>query len=333
MNSGLRVKVSLSLVFLLLILVPAAALPTGNTTTYSIVHLSDTQNLATRFPKTYDYTFSYLESIRDQYNISAIIITGDLVNTWDSKKEWESYSHAVNKTTIPVYVTAGNHDTDNGKNYRYFTRVTGNLKENYVTRLENFDLVGINYVGTSLKPAEFISLRQSLVAAPETFTIIATHYYMDKNGILSSLGRDIEEQLIVKPTIVMTGHVHADFIRYRMMGPYPLIEDLTNYQNGIPSGDSSKNISAGTFYTVSTRDGLVEKISSQTIWISPRQYRGNEHVLYDITVPKPGAEPSHYEIISDDNRTPGVPGAPLFTAAGSVKDSIREFFNGLFGVF
>lgn len=197
------------------------------------------------------------------------------------------------------------------------------------TRLENFDLVGINYVGTSLKPAEFVSLRQSLVSVPENFTIIATHYYMDKTGALSSLGRDIEGQLIVKPTIVMTGHVHADFIREKMMGPYPLIEDLTNYQNGIPSGDSSKKISAGTFYTVSTRDGRVEKISSQTIWISPRQSLGNEHVLYDTAVPKSGAVPSQYELIMNDNRMQEVPGAQPLTLVESLRNSILEFLTGL----
>ncbi|MEI7858126.1 MAG: metallophosphoesterase, partial [Methanomicrobiales archaeon] len=185
MKTGFLTKISLSLVFLLLILLPASALPSGNTTTYSLVHLSDTQNLAFRFPKTYDYTFSYLESIKTRYNISAIIITGDLVSTWDSNKEWDAYSHAVNKTTLPLYVIAGNHDTNRGKNYLTFTRVTGNSNENYVTRLEDFDFVGINYVGTSLKPQEFTTLRQSLVAAPENFTIIATHYYMDQNGIPS----------------------------------------------------------------------------------------------------------------------------------------------------
>lgn len=70
---------------LLLLTIPlASALPSG-TSTYSIVHLSDPQNLATYYPGTYNLTFSYLESIKSQYNISAIIITGDLVNTWDKK--------------------------------------------------------------------------------------------------------------------------------------------------------------------------------------------------------------------------------------------------------
>ncbi|MDO9325581.1 MAG: metallophosphoesterase [Methanoregula sp.] len=324
------IKISLSLVFLLLLLVPVSALSSANTTSYSLVHLSDTQNLATRFPKTYDYTFSYLESVKTRYNISAIIITGDLVNTWDSKKEWDAYSHAVNKTTIPVYVIAGNHDTNNGKNYRYFTGITGNPMESYVTRVENFDLVGINYLDTSLKSQDFAALRKSLLLSPENFTIIATHNYMDKNGILSPLGRDIDHQLIVKPTLIMAGHVRAAFVRDRMIGGYPVIEDLTNYQNGIPLGDSSKNISAGTFYTVSTRDGMVEKISSRTIWITPRQFLDREQVVYDISAPEHGAGSLQSDLIADDNSTQRGMGAPLVTVTDSVQNSVRELLNELF---
>ena len=66
-----------------------------------------------------------------------------------------------------------------------------------------------------------------------------------------------------------------------MIGPYPVIEDLTDYQDGIPGGSSSNNVSAGTFYTVTTSKGLVEKISSNVIWISPRQSFDTEQVVYD----------------------------------------------------
>ncbi len=57
-----------------------------------MVHLSDTQSLANHYPETYDYTFSYLDSIKERHTISAIIITGDLVNTWDNKKQWDAIS-------------------------------------------------------------------------------------------------------------------------------------------------------------------------------------------------------------------------------------------------
>jgi predicted MPP superfamily phosphohydrolase len=239
----------------------------STSTTSSFVHISDTQGLAFRYPETYDYTFSYLDSIKERYNISAIIITGDLVDTWNKTKEWDAYSHAVHQTSIPVYVIAGNHDTNNGKDYHYYTLYTGNSKNSYVTSIENFDLVGINFADDR---KEFASLRKTLVNSPKNLTIIATHDYMDKNGILFPIGNDISQQLIVKPTIILAGHIHGAFVRDRMIGPYPVIEDLTNYQDGIPGGSASTNVSAGTFYTITTRNGQVEKISAKIIWISPR---------------------------------------------------------------
>jgi metallophosphoesterase superfamily enzyme len=107
--SGLRYVLLISCAFLLL---PAvSSLPVNNTVTYSFIHLSDPQSLTTNYPETLNLTFSHIESLKNTYNISAIIITGDLVNSWDNTKEWETYIHARNLTTIPVYEIAGNHDT------------------------------------------------------------------------------------------------------------------------------------------------------------------------------------------------------------------------------
>jgi predicted phosphodiesterase len=315
---------------LLLVIISASAQPYGNSTTYSIIHISDTQHLASDYPETYNYTFSYLDSIKGRYNISAIIITGDLVNTPDNKKQWDTYTQAIRKTSIPIYVIAGNHDTDFGENYQYFTQYTGNTKDNYVTRLQNFDLVGINYVDDSLESEEFAAIRKTLLSAPENYTIIATHFYMDENGNLSPLGTDIDEQLIVKPTIIMGGHIHADFVRDRVIGQYPVIEDLTNYQDGIPNGSPSENVSAGTFYTITTRDGQVEKISARIIWISPRQSFDSEHVLYDILVPEPDPEPSIPEVTPECDSTSGICGTPTIPGPWRYWNSLFEFLKGLF---
>ena len=268
---------------LLLLLVPFSTALSPGTTTYSFVHISDTQNLATHYPDTYNLTFSYLESIKTEFNISAIIITGDLVNTWDKKSEWNVYSRARNLTNIPLYVTAGNHDTNRGKNYKYYSQYTGEQMGNYVTALNDFDFIGINYVDTSLSAQEFTALQKAIVNGSYNFTIIATHYYMGKDGTLSILGKDIDRQLIVQPTLILAGHVHGDLIRVKNISGYPVIEDLTNYQNGEPGGVKNQNYSAGTFYTVTVVDGQVAKIISETIHIFPEQSFEKKKVLYDIT--------------------------------------------------
>ena len=303
---------------------PASAQTYGNSTTYSLVHISDTQNLASSYPETYDYTFSYLDSIKEIYNISAIIITGDLVNTWNDNKEWDAYSHAAHKTSIPIYVIAGNHDTNQGKDYQYYTHYTGNTKNSYVTGLDNFDLVGINIVFGSLDPKESALIRKTLLNSPKNLTIIAAHYYMDQNGTLSPTGNYISQQLIVKPTIVLSGHVHGAFVRDRMIGPYPVIEDLTDYQDGIPGGSESRNVSAGTLYTVTTRDDQVEEISSQVIWISPQQSFGSKQVVYDVSGPPVE--------LTGCNGASGICKIPTLPAAvsASIWDSIWEFLKGVF---
>ncbi len=294
---------------LLLLIIPlASALPSG-TTTYSIVHLSDPQNLATYYPDTYNLTFSYLESIKSQYNISAIIITGDLVNTWDKKTEWDVFSRARNQTNIPLYVTAGNHDTNRGKNYQYYSQYTGEQESNYVTAVNDFNFVGINYVEKSLALQEFPALRQAIINGSHNFTIIATHYYMGKDGSLSPLGKDINRQLIVQPTIILAGHMNGELIRVKNISGFPVIEELTDYQNGEPGGVKNQNYSAGTFYTVTVVDGQVVKIVSETIRIFPKQSFDKRRVLYDITgqisgnesvlLPQPVSTPSNIRVIED----------------------------------
>lgn len=310
---------------LLLLAFPFVSAQPSGTTTYSIVHLSDTQNLATYYPGTYDFTFSYLESIKIQYNISAIIITGDLVNSWNKKTEWTAYSHARNLTTIPIYVTAGNHDTNWGKNYQYYSLYTGEPKNNYVTAVKDFNFVGINYVDKSLAPQEFTALQQAIKNGSHTFTIIATHYYMNKAGRLSPLGNDIDRQLIVQPTLILAGHVHADFIRVKIIGGNPVIEDLTNYQNGEPGGPTDKNYSAGTFYTVTAVDGRVVKLTSEIIRIFPKPSIDNESVLYDITSQFSRSVPATVPAVGEPVQTQHV--AISIEKAGTVKGDRDDVFN------
>ena len=311
-------KIIIFIVLILLLVPLTSALPSG-TTTYSFVHISDTQNLATHYPDTYDLTFSYLESIKTQYNISAIIITGDLVNTWDKKSEWDAYSHARNLTNISLYVTAGNHDTNNGKNYKYYSQYTGEQKGNYVTALNDFDFVGINYVDTSLSPQEFTALRQVIFNRSHNFTIVATHYYMGQSGTLSTLGKDIERQLIVQPTIILAGHIQGSLIRVKNVSGFTVIEDLTDYQNGEPGGVKNQNYSAGTFYTVTVMDGQVVKIISETIHIFPQQSFEKKKVLYDITGQFSGSVPVPL---------PQVSLSPVLPACGLTCDSVEPADQG-----
>ena len=281
MATGFVPHLIAALMLISCIILPVAAEDAGNTVTYSIVHLSDTQNLATYYPDTYNLTFSYLESRKTRYNISAIIITGDLVNTWDRRTEWERYLRARNLTTIPVYVIAGNHDADYGNHYRYYSLYTGEPETSYLTTIGDFDFVGINYADKSLSPENFSFLRESLLNSSRSNAIIATHWYMDANRKLSPLGKDIDRNLVVKPTLILMGHKHADFVQQRTISGFPVVEDMTNYQNGVPGGDGDENYSAGTLYTVKSAGGKVAKITSRVLHIYPNQSVEREKTVFE----------------------------------------------------
>jgi len=335
---------TLTLLVGLFLSVSVAAAELAGTTTYALVHLSDTQNLATRYPGTYDFTFSYLEGVKAHYNISAIIITGDLVNTWNKRSEWDAYAHARNKTTIPVYVIAGNHDTNSGKNYTYYSRYTGEPENNYVTKVEDFDLVGINYVAKSLTPQEFARLRLAINTSARNFTIIATHYYMNEKGTHSRLGKDIDRQLIVQPTLILSGHIHAYRITVDTKNGYPVIEDLTDYQNGEPTSPKNQDYSAGTLYTVTAVDGQVVKITSERLRIYPTRSPDDQRILYSLTgyvphvapgtVPQPAMQAETLTVTMPTEDTGHLRGINndlfgLYLAGDSIRDFSRWILRSL----
>ena len=301
----------------------ALSLPEENTVTYSFMHISDPQSLTTNYPDTLDLTFSHIESLKNTCNISAIIITGDVVNTWDEKKEWDTYAHARNLTTIPIYEIAGNHDTDFplyqiasdnlttlGKNYTYYTLYTGEPGTNYVTPVGDFDFVGINYAARTLPQEELSRIRATLTNSSRSYTIIATHYYMDEEGHLSPLGEDIDTYLIVKPSLVLMGHMHGNFIKKRTVSGFPTVADMTNYQDGMPGGTTGWDYSAGTLYTVTSVNGQVRTITARIVHIYPTPDIEEEMTIF-----------------GDDNETPSLTGTVRAVTGVSPPVSSRSSSN------
>jgi len=302
----------------------ASPLPEETTVTYSFIHISDPQSLTTNYPETLDLTFSHIESLKKSCNISAIIITGDVVNTWNDKKDWDAYAHARNLTTIPVYEIAGNHDTDAGDHYEYYNQYAGEPEKNYVTSVGDFDFVGIDYAATTLPPEELFRLRGTLADSSRSHAIIATHYYMDEGGNLSPLGEDIDTYLIVKPSLVLMGHMHANFIRKRMVGGFPTVADMTNYQDGVPGGTTGWDYSAGTLYNVTSVNGQVKTITARVVHIYPTQYVEEELTVFGDDFP---GEPA----LSGRDRNMRGQSSPAPShsscSSGGLSCNLNEFFQ------
>ena len=181
--------------------------------------------------------------------------------------------------------------------------------------------MGINYVNGTLPPREFSRLRGFLTASPRPHAIIATHYYMDEYGTLSPLGEGIETYLIVKPSLVLMGHLHANFITRRTVGGFPVVADMTNYQDGIPGGTTGLDYSAGILYTVSAKNGRIETISARALHIYPDPSSGEEMTIFvqgeDVPLPT-----IRYPVAG-----------PLFTADPASSCTRGDLFCSLNGFF
>ena len=242
---------------------------------YSFIHLSDTQYLSSMYPSTLNNTFSYLESMKNANNISAIIITGDMVNNGDQPIQWKNYVGARSLTTIPLYEIAGDEDLDEKSDNSLFDRFVGN-KTDWNAAINDFVFIGIGYTEDSLSDADIAHYISIIEGNPQKFTLIAVHNYYDKNFTVSPLGESIKDNLVLKPTFVLSGHAHATTFRSGLVNNRLYVEDLTNYQE-------MGNFSAGKLYTVYCADGEVSKITVRDVYISPRQYLDAEIRVYDRT--------------------------------------------------
>ncbi len=270
---GRYTLVALFITILILLGIPVSA---ADSYSYSIMHLSDTQYLSESDPQTLDYTFSYLESLKNAFNISAIIITGDLVNNGDDLSQWIHYTEARSRTTIPVYEIPGDEDLGNKADNPLVNEFVGN-KTNWNAIINDFIFIGIGYTEDSLSDAEIAHYKAIIEGNPQKFTLIAVHNYYNKDLTISLLGESIRENLILKPTFILSGHAHATTLNSGFINNILYVEDLTNYQ-------SFGNFSAGNLYTVYITDGNVTKITVREAYIFPYHYFYPEKIVYQMPI-------------------------------------------------
>jgi hypothetical protein len=265
------------------------AVSASDSYTYSLMHISDTQTLSASYPSTLNLTFSYLESIQSTFNISAIIITGDLVDDGNNISQWNNYADARSLTTIPLYEIPGNHDVNVEVGNPYYEFVASRM--NWTAEINDFIFIGIGYSGDPLSDSDVSYYTSVIKESPQKFVIIAAHDYFNHDLSLSPLGNSIRDHLVLKPTFVMSGHAHESLVHVSSLHNIPYIEDLTDYQE---NGD----FSAGKLYTVYVTDGNVTKITVREVFIAPYAYMNPEKIVYQVTTENPTYQPSGYPMKS-----------------------------------
>jgi len=115
-------------------------------------------------------------------------------------------------------------------------------------------------------------------------------------------------------------HMHADFIQQRTVIGFPVIANMTNYQDGVPVGTTGRDYSTTTFYTVTSIRGQVETITARVIHIYTVPSFEEEETIFlrDADTPSPAT-------------TTMVSGTPVSSAsscsAGDLFCNLNEFFQ------
>lgn len=256
------------------------------TESYTFLHISDIQYFPLTYPDSLTSIFTYLESVKDWYNIKAIILTGDFVDDNTSIDSWERYITASNLTTIPIYEIVGNHDAyDNGDpetpNYENYYNYIGSDKVNWTTTIGNFQFLGLDFGEPALSSDKITEYRAYLNSDPNKLSLICTHWYLYGNGEYTSLASSIQNNLIVKPTIILCGHnggyIAEQIFNAETYNGYDCFEYMTNYQK-------EGNYLAGKLFTVTTANNQILKITHRDFIIYPSHSLGSETTIYEKTV-------------------------------------------------
>ena len=190
--------------------------------TFSIVWVSDTQHYIEIRPEMLTAMTKWVTDHRGEYNIKALVHTGDMVNRSGSTRQWENIGAALDGLgDLPLLALAGNHDVGTATlDYSYFIRHVASryprpdqLYEQgrgswleLPMAYENFLLVGI---GWGYKDGAVAWLKDVIKAHPLDMVILCCHSYLDSNGSLTD-GGDILFEQAVKPyhsvRLVLSGH-------------------------------------------------------------------------------------------------------------------------------
>ncbi|OXM82809.1 metallophosphoesterase [Paenibacillus rigui] len=225
---------------------------------FAFLWMTDTQYYSESFPGIYDLMTRWTVDHWREKKFHYMIHTGDIVNNWNSKPEWENASHSMkilDEAHIPYGVVAGNHDVayDAG-NYREFWKYFG--KERYIGQptfggdlnnyRDHYDLVSVQgndfiilYLGWLIDQRSFDWANRVLKKYADRNAMIATHEYMKPNKAYYGQGKEIWEKLVVpNPNVFMVlgGHNPGVAHNVRTLGDRTVLEMLSNYQNGPEGG-------------------------------------------------------------------------------------------------
>ncbi|MCZ8522515.1 MULTISPECIES: metallophosphoesterase [Paenibacillus] len=232
-------------------------IPTPGEYDFAFVWMSDTQYYSETYPKIYDTMTRWTVDHWTQRKFSYLIHTGDIVNNWNSKKEWENADASMkilDDAKIPYGVLAGNHDVSYGGEYdeygKYFGAERFRHQPTFGADLDNnrehYDLVSakghdfvILYLGWLIDQKGFDWANAVLKKYADRNAIIAVHEYLKPSKHYFGQGQSIWDKLVLpNPNVVMVlgGHNPGAAHNVKKVGDRTVLEMLSDYQNGPEGG-------------------------------------------------------------------------------------------------
>lgn len=202
--------------------VPTPA-PTPEPASFSVVWISDTQFISSLYPDTLKRMMQWAADNAEENNIQLLVHTGDIVNDFESTRQWTDAASAFSLLSgkLPFLAVCGNHDV--GTSTVTYTRFGKYIASQYVSP-ERLYREGRGYfvpveeqgqkllfigIGWGYNDAAVAWLNETLAKYPDYTAVLCLHSYMDPNGRLTDGGEIIWENVIKKNAnvrLVLCGH-------------------------------------------------------------------------------------------------------------------------------
>ena len=199
-------------------------------TPFSIVWMSDTQNISNSHPEEFFLLRDWILQEKDARSIRSVLHTGDIVGTANREDAWQTADAALSPLRdagMDVFLLGGNHDSLNGKckdfsNYLAFRGSYASEQElsyagGLITALpftaagRDFLLVGVSCNQLRSDPDALQWLNDTLDAYPDATAILCFHSYMYSRDYISD-GVIAFPELVAKHSnvrLVLCGHARG----------------------------------------------------------------------------------------------------------------------------
>jgi hypothetical protein len=225
MNKKLVILEIVPLVFLLTIAFVPIDKASGSDTSFTVVWITDTQNLSQYSPADYDTACTWIVNNAAALNLKAVIHTGDIVNTDTDTSQWDNAAHSMGlllSNNITYCWCAGNHETFVPQSYPAFNLNTMRAKPYWVSDYNggidtaiNFNFSGQNFLVIDIEYWADNSVLQwantLLASHPSSSVIIGTHAYLDPSSGYDSWAANFKATVLdthANVFLTLNGHYH-----------------------------------------------------------------------------------------------------------------------------